>query len=199
LSRKRRCCCFCCAAVAFAAGPDAIAMAECMLLINRCLAEATAAAEHKTKALMNDPMAMRPFFGYNFGRYLQHWLNINKEGRDMPGVFHVNWFRKDENNKFLWPGFGENVRVLEWIFNRCGEGQVKGNALETAVCYVPKDLNLAGLKENVDMKALFDLPKGFWEQEMADMRKYLADQVGEDTPKEIYNQIEEQEKRISQM
>lgn len=161
--------------------------------------EATAAAEHKTKALMNDPMAMRPFFGYNFGRYLQHWLNINKDGRDMPGVFHVNWFRKDENNKFLWPGFGENVRVLEWIFNRSGGGQVKGNATETAVGYVPKDLTLAGLKEEVDMKALFDLPKDFWEQEMADMRKYLADQVGEDTPAEIYNQIEEQEKRISQM
>lgn len=67
---------------------------------------------------MHDPMAMRPFMGYNFGDYLQHWLDLNKEGRHMPNIFHVNWFRLDENNKFLWPGFGENIRVIDWMCRR---------------------------------------------------------------------------------
>ncbi|RMZ94573.1 phosphoenolpyruvate cytosolic [GTP], partial [Brachionus plicatilis] len=78
--------------------------------------EATAAAEHKGKVIMHDPFAMRPFFGYNFGDYCKHWLSLNKEGRKMPKIFNVNWFRKSDNGQgsFLWPGFGENIRVLEW-------------------------------------------------------------------------------------
>lgn len=82
--------------------------------------EATAAAEHKGKVIMHDPFAMRPFFGYNFGHYLQHWLNFEQKSSLMlPKIFHVNWFRKCQNTgTFLWPGFGENSRVLEWICKR---------------------------------------------------------------------------------
>lgn len=82
--------------------------------------EATAAAEHKGKIIMHDPFAMRPFFGYNFGHYLDHWLSFaDKPGLTLPKIFHVNWFRKDvQSGKFLWPGFGENCRVLDWIIRR---------------------------------------------------------------------------------
>lgn len=82
--------------------------------------ETTAAAEHKGKAIMHDPFAMRPFFGYNFGHYLAHWLSFQeKEGLQLPKIFHVNWFRKDaKTGEFLWPGFGENCRVLDWICRR---------------------------------------------------------------------------------
>jgi phosphoenolpyruvate carboxykinase (GTP) len=161
--------------------------------------ESTAAAEHKGKAIMNDPFAMRPFFGYNFGNYLDHWLSMEKEGRSMPKVFHVNWFRKSEDGKFLWPGFGENVRVLEWIFNRSGEGAIKGNATETAVGYCPKSLNLEGLKESVDNEALFSLPKQFWKDEIAAFRKYLDDQVGDDVPQNIHEEIARLEVRVDSM
>ncbi|CAI9597154.1 unnamed protein product [Staurois parvus] len=81
--------------------------------------EATAAAEHKGKVIMHDPFAMRPFFGYNFGRYLAHWLSMEHlPSAKLPKIFHVNWFRKDKQGNFLWPGYGENIRVLEWMFNR---------------------------------------------------------------------------------
>lgn len=81
--------------------------------------EATAAAEHKAKTVMFDPFAMRPFFGYNFGHYLDHWLSFGaKENLKLPKIFHVNWFRKSSEGKFLWPGFGENSRVLDWICRR---------------------------------------------------------------------------------
>lgn len=159
--------------------------------------ETTAAAEHKGKAIMNDPMAMRPFFGYNFGHYLKHWLSLNNKHRNMPEIFHVNWFRKSQEGKFLWPGFGENVRVLEWIFERSGKDKVRGNAEETAVGYVPKSLNLTGLASTPDMKALFALDKKFWRDEVTAFRTYLSEQVGVYVPKEVTKQIDELEKRIS--
>ena len=83
--------------------------------------EATAAAEHKGKMVMHDPFSMRPFFGYNFGHYLDHWLSLpERAGKiNLPKVFMVNWFRKASQGGFLWPGFGENVRVLDWIMKRC--------------------------------------------------------------------------------
>lgn len=83
---------------------------------------------------MHDPMAMRPFFGYNTGDYFAHWLKFAKNDElKLPKIFMVNWFRTDENNKFLWPGFGENARVLEWILQRCDNMDV---ARKSAVGYV---------------------------------------------------------------
>nr|CAB3264704.1 phosphoenolpyruvate carboxykinase, cytosolic [GTP] [Phallusia mammillata] len=161
--------------------------------------EATAAAEHKGKVIMHDPFAMRPFFGYNFGKYLDHWLSLNKPGRDMPRIFHVNWFRKGADGKFMWPGFGENSRVLEWIFKRTN-GQ-EDIAKKSAVGFIPtKDsLNLDGLKENVDMKGLFDLPKDFWMDEVSSIRKYFDEQVNVDLPQKIADELDSLEQRVSDM
>ena len=129
--------------------------------------EATAAAEHKGKAIMHDPFSMRPFFGYNFGDYLTHWLSLGKIKRyNLPRIFMVNWFRKAEDKPgFLWPGFGENVRVLDWVLRRCEKSAA---AEKTAIGFVPKQgqINLQGLKEPVDMKELFSIPKKFWSDEV---------------------------------
>uniref|UniRef100_A0A8C4QZC1 Phosphoenolpyruvate carboxykinase 2 (mitochondrial) n=1 Tax=Eptatretus burgeri TaxID=7764 RepID=A0A8C4QZC1_EPTBU len=125
--------------------------------------EATAAAEFKGKQIMHDPFAMRPFFGYNFGDYLAHWLSMDKHSQQ-PRIYHVNWFRKDASGHFLWPGFGQNVRVLEWIFRRI-EGEAE--AMETAIGLVPSpgSLKIQGLGD-VDEEALFSVEKGFWESEV---------------------------------
>lgn len=160
--------------------------------------EATAAAEHKGKVIMNDPFAMRPFFGYNFGHYLAHWLSMDQTGRKMPKVFHVNWFRKGNDGKFLWPGFGENSRVLDWIIRRVeGESVAK----HTPVGYVPTvgSLRLDGLKEEVDMQALFNLPKDFWLQEVDEIARYFNDQVGSDLPAGIAAELKALRERVSKM
>uniref|UniRef100_A0A8C8XC28 Phosphoenolpyruvate carboxykinase, cytosolic [GTP] n=1 Tax=Panthera leo TaxID=9689 RepID=A0A8C8XC28_PANLE len=160
--------------------------------------EATAAAEHKGKVIMHDPFAMRPFFGYNFGKYLAHWLSMaQRPAAKLPKIFHVNWFRKDNEGKFLWPGFGENSRVLEWMFNRInGEAGAK----LTPIGYIPEEgaLNLKGLGD-VNVKELFDIPKGFWEKEVMDLQKYLEDQVNTDLPYEIEREVLALKQRISQM
>ena len=162
--------------------------------------EATAAAEHKGKMIMHDPFAMRPFFGYNFGHYLQHWLSMeDRTTKSMPKIFHVNWFRKNEKGKFIWPGFGENIRVIDWIMQRIDGCDV---AHESAVGLVPHSdaINMSGLeKEEVDMDELFSLPKEFWQQEVRDINKYFQQQVGEDLPNEISEELRKLEKRIEKM
>lgn len=116
---------------------------------------------------MHDPFAMRPFFGYNFGQYLAHWLSMESPKRQMPKIFHVNWFRKGKDGKFLWPGFGENSRVIDWIFRRLDDED--DCVQECPIGLIPKEnaLNLDGLKQEVDMRELFDLPKDFWMQEVS--------------------------------
>jgi len=161
--------------------------------------ESTAAAEHKGKVIMNDPFAMRPFFGYNFGNYLKHWLSMaNTPGRKLPKVFHVNWFRKDTEGKFLWPGFGENCRVLDWIIRRIDNEDV---AEPTAVGYVPKQgcLNLDGLSNSINMTELFSLPKDFWLQEVTDIERYFSEQVGADLPVEIAEELSALHQRLLSM
>ncbi|NXU19957.1 PCKGC protein, partial [Pardalotus punctatus] len=160
--------------------------------------EATAAAEHKGKIIMHDPFAMRPFFGYNFGKYLAHWLSMaHRPAAKLPKIFHVNWFRKDSQGKFLWPGFGENSRVLEWMFNRI-EG--KAAAKPTAIGYVPTAaaLNLKGL-EDVNFTELFDISKEFWEKEVEEIKKYFEVQVNADLPYEIERELLALEMRIKQL
>uniref|UniRef100_A0A2K6QW16 Phosphoenolpyruvate carboxykinase, cytosolic [GTP] n=1 Tax=Rhinopithecus roxellana TaxID=61622 RepID=A0A2K6QW16_RHIRO len=160
--------------------------------------EATAAAEYKGKIIMHDPFAMRPFFGYNFGKYLAHWLSMAQHpAAKLPKIFHVNWFRKDKEGKFLWPGFGENSRVLEWMFNRI-DG--KAGAKLTPIGYIPKEdaLNLKGLG-HINVMELFSISKEFWEEEVEEIEKYLEDQVNADLPCEIERQIFALKQRISQM
>ncbi|RUS75430.1 hypothetical protein EGW08_016809 [Elysia chlorotica] len=158
--------------------------------------ESTAAAEHKAKMIMHDPFAMRPFFGYNFGDYLKHWLSMGeKENVHLPKIFHVNWFRKSADNKFIWPGFGENARVLDWIVRRCDGEDI---AKHTAIGLVPKQdtLNLAGMEEAVDMEELFSLPKEFWQNEVNAIYKYFDEQVNEDLPNDIMHELHNLEERI---
>ncbi|VDM42593.1 unnamed protein product [Toxocara canis] len=142
-----------------------------------CLkSEATAAAEHKGKKVMHDPMAMRPFMGYNFGKYLQHWIGLNKEGRKMPRIFHVNWFRKDSNGNFLWPGYGDNIRVIDWMLRRLSGDESIGR--QTPIGVVPSDgaIDLRGL-QGIKMDELMSVPKEYWQQDVKEVRSFLEQQV----------------------
>ncbi|KAH8401190.1 hypothetical protein KR009_003561, partial [Drosophila setifemur] len=158
--------------------------------------EATAAAEHKGKMIMHDPFAMRPFFGYNFGNYLDHWLSMEKRGK-VPKIFHVNWFRKSDEGKFLWPGFGENSRVLDWIFRR-----VEGEEcfVDSPIGRLPSQdaLNLSGL-DKIDLQQLFSLPKQFWQQEAGEIQRYFEEQVGGHLPSPVTEQLEELKARVANM
>ena len=161
--------------------------------------EATAAAEFKGKVIMHDPMAMRPFMGYNFGNYLQHWLDLDKPPHKLPKIFHVNWFRVDQTGEFLWPGFGENIRVLDWILKRCsGNDDI---AEKSPIGYLPKkgSINLTGIEDKVKWDELFSLPKHYWIDDTRESRRFLEDQVGIDVPKPVWRELDEQEKRINEM
>ncbi|XP_041717169.2 phosphoenolpyruvate carboxykinase [GTP], mitochondrial-like [Coregonus clupeaformis] len=163
--------------------------------------EATAAAEYKGKVIMHDPFAMRPFCGYNFGDYLAHWLSMEtrKGPTHLPNIFHVNWFRKDPTSgSFLCPGFGDNARVLEWIFKRCSREREDEAARKSMVGWVPQEgaINLQGLGSKVDMRALFDLPKAFWEKETQELRAYFTEQVGADLPQQVEGELKALEDRV---
>lgn len=158
--------------------------------------EATAAAEHAGKVVMHDPFAMRPFFGYNFGEYLQHWLSMPQQNRKMPKIFHVNWFRKDEQGKFLWPGFGENSRVLEWVLRRVDNEDCYK---ETALGHVPDDGALRTDGLNVNMEELFSVPKEFWLKEAEAIEKYFKEEVGEDLPNEMWEELKNLRKNVNQL
>lgn len=161
--------------------------------------ETTSAAEFKGKNIMHDPMAMRPFFGYNAGKYFQHWLDMAdpKKKYKLPTIFHVNWFRVDKDGKFLWPGFGENIRVLEWCI-RCINGEDVFE--DTAIGGVPKkgSINLTGLGE-INWDELMSLPKDYLLEDVQETRKYLNDQVGSDLPKAILDELDAQEARVKAM
>lgn len=148
---------------------------------------------------MHDPFAMRPFFGYNFGQYLSHWLKLaDHPGAKLPKIFHVNWFRKSPvSGTFLWPGYGENIRVLDWIFRRVnGEAE----ATPSAVGYLPsKDsLNLQGLQD-VNLNDLLSLDQQFWEREAEEVRKYLMMEVNEDLPAQVVQQLDLLDQRVKLM
>uniref|UniRef100_A0A8B9J533 phosphoenolpyruvate carboxykinase (GTP) n=1 Tax=Astyanax mexicanus TaxID=7994 RepID=A0A8B9J533_ASTMX len=153
------------------------------------------------KVVMHDPFAMRPFFGYNFGDYLAHWLSMEtrKGPTQLPKIFHVNWFRKDpKSNSFLWPGFGENARVLEWIFGRCGRTREEEAAKKSIIGWLPEEgaINTEGLGAKVDMGALFDLPKHFWQKEVQELQAYFTQQVGADLPEQVAGELRALEERV---
>lgn len=160
--------------------------------------EATAAAEHTGKTIMHDPFAMRPFFGYNFGHYLSHWLSMEDvPNAQLPKIFHVNWFRKSHEGKFLWPGFGENSRVLDWIVKRIdGDDSV---AMESAIGVIPTEdgINVSGLTPQPDMEQCFELPRDFWMDEVKSIRKYFEEQVGDDLPDMIREELDHLEQRVN--
>ena len=146
--------------------------------------ETTAAAIHQVGVLRRDPMAMLPFCGYNMGDYFGHWLNIGKKLTQPPKVFSVNWFRTGDQGEFIWPGFGDNIRVLEWIINRVN-GRV--DARETPIGLLPhtKDLNLDGLRiPQEKMEKLFEVDMKDWGTEVAEIQNYL-NQFGNHLPEEI--------------
>jgi phosphoenolpyruvate carboxykinase (GTP) len=147
--------------------------------------EKTAAAAGKLGELRRDPMAMLPFCGYNMADYWAHWLKIGRRpGARLPRIYFVNWFRKSAGGDFLWPGFGENSRVLKWIFERC-EGTAK--ALETPIGNVPAEgeLDLSGLDVSAeDLAELLRVDVEGWQAEVAGVEAYYAG-FGERTPPEL--------------
>ncbi|NXI98272.1 PCKGM carboxykinase, partial [Psophia crepitans] len=160
--------------------------------------EATAAAEHTGRCLLHDPFAMRPFFGYNAGQYLAHWLSIGERaGARLPRIFHVNWFLRDAAGRYLWPGFGHNARVLAWI---CSRVAGEDNARSTPVGLVPREgaLELQGL-EGVSYSELFSISKSFWEKETRELRSYFQENFGGDLPREVLQELEALEERVRRM
>jgi len=136
--------------------------------------ETTAAATGAVGVLRRDPMAMKPFCGYNFADYFGHWLSFDQPGAKLPKIFHVNWFRKGLDGKFLWPGFGDNLRVLEWMLARV-EG--KAGAVETPIGLLPirSELDLAGLGlSEAALDQLFAVDRAGWQDEFAGIGEYLA-------------------------
>ena len=108
--------------------------------------ETTAAAAGAVGVVRRDPMAMLPFCGYNMGDYFQHWLDMEDKIKNLPKIFNVNWFRLDDNGKFIWPGFGDNFRVLQWILKRCN-GEVDAVESPSVICTHPEDICLDGLDD----------------------------------------------------
>lgn len=152
--------------------------------------ETTAAAAGATGQVRRDPMAMLPFCGYNMGNYFFHWLQIRKQVKKVPRFFHVNWFRLDEEGNFLWPGFGENMRVLEWIINRC-HGKVAGH--ETEIGWTPnfEDFNTDGLDDfsEADFKKAMAFNKDEWKQEIISQSELFLN-LYDYMPKELIYQKE---------
>jgi phosphoenolpyruvate carboxykinase (GTP) len=152
------------------------------VLMGASMASETTAANIDTVGVVRrDPMAMKPFCGYNFADYWSHWLSFAGTSENLPKIFHVNWFRKDADNRFMWPGFGENMRVLEWVIQRC-KGDVP--CVETPIGRLPRpqDLRLDGIPVATGtMEALLEVDVDAWKAELVDIGDYL-DTYGDRTP-----------------
>ena len=158
--------------------------------------ETTAAASGAVGVVRRDPMAMRPFTGYNMGDYFAHWLEMGKKIPHAPKIFHVNWFRTDDDGNFIWPGYGDNFRVLLWILARC-EGTV--DADETAIGYVPKpeDINVEGLDgvTTETIRELVSVDHDSWKADIANIREFY-DLIGERVPAELRAELDALDKRL---
>ncbi len=150
--------------------------------------ETTAAAAGKVGVVRRDPMAMLPFCGYNMGDYFNHWLDMGKKMSNPPKIFHVNWFRTNEKGEFIWPGFGENFRVLEWMLKRC-ESEVQ--ASEAPIGYLPKaeDINVDSLdisRETLD--TLLTVDSESWLEDVKSIEEFYA-KIGDTMPEELYKEL----------
>jgi len=157
--------------------------------------ERTAAQVGELGEIRRDPMAMFPFCGYNMAYYFRHWLNMGKRMPKAPKIFHVNWFRTDKNGNFLWPGFTENLRVLEWILDRCNN---KVGALKTEIGYVPyaADIDMTGLDlSDGALEKLLEVSPGEWMAELKGIKKFFS-QFKKDFPDELWEEYENLQKRV---
>ena len=158
--------------------------------------ETTAAATGAVGVVRRDPMAMLPFCGYHMGDYFQHWIDMGEKlGDKAPKIFNVNWFRLDEEGHFIWPGFGDNLRVLEWIVDRC---KGEADAVETAIGYVPKaeDINIEGLDlDRETLKSILEVKNGQWAKEADGIEEFYK-KFGDKLPKELREQLELLKKNV---
>ena len=157
--------------------------------------ETTAAAAGAVGVVRRDPMAMKPFVGYNMADYFAHWIEMGKkmDPDKAPKIFHVNWFRLDKDGNFMWPGFGDNMRVLLWILDRC-EG--KADAVESPIGYLPKEIDTTDLDISDEvMNELLSVEKDVWLEDVEDQKKYFA-QFGDRLPKEITEELEKLEANL---
>jgi len=160
--------------------------------------ERTAAQFGKQGEVRRDPMAMLPFCGYNMADYFEHWLRMGVRMRWQPKIFHVNWFRQDEEGNFLWPGYGENLRILEWILAR---SRVDVQAEKTAIGFVPKlnDIDLTGLNlSQATVKKLFEIDPAAWKQEMDNVTEFFQ-KFGDRLPLELWAQHEALARRLDEL
>jgi phosphoenolpyruvate carboxykinase (GTP) len=157
--------------------------------------ETTAAAIHQVGVLRRDPMAMLPFCGYNMGDYFRHWLSMGKRMKQPPRIYLVNWFRTDEEDNFIWPGFGENIRVLKWIIERVNN---RVQARETPVGFVPhiKDFEIGGLDiPGNKLEKLLEVNPHEWTDEVRDIEQFLA-QFGNKLPDEVRQEFNDMKRRL---
>jgi phosphoenolpyruvate carboxykinase (GTP) len=150
--------------------------------------ETTAAASGKVGVVRRDPMAMLPFCGYDMGNYFKHWLEMGKKMSNPPKIFHVNWFRTNEKGEFIWPGFGDNFRVIEWMLKRC-ENKVEANA--TSIGYMPKpeDINIEGLELSTDtLSSLLTINNESWLEDVNSIKEFYA-KIGDTIPDELYEEL----------
>lgn len=158
--------------------------------------ETTAAAAGAVGVVRRDPMAMLPFCGYHMGDYFQHWIDMGKKIKVQPKIFNVNWFRTDSEGHFIWPGFGDNMRVLDWILKRCEETV---DADETAIGYVPKpeDINLDGCGVDEEtLKGLLNVDTETWKKEAEGIKEFYK-KFGDKLPKELNEELEALESRLN--
>lgn len=151
--------------------------------------ETTAAASGEMGKLRHDPFAMLPFCGYHMGDYFNSWLSFSNR-EQLPPIFQVNWFRKNQLGQFVWPGFGENIRVIKWIFERIAN---KNNAKETPIGYLPAEFDLSGL--NVSMGSLFSINNQAWKKEVEELRAYFTI-FGDKFPKPLQEELDALDKRL---